>query len=179
MLNGAGIYANAVLSAVANIMHGGEHQQELQRVSGFLWQMIPYVFSFAVPLMVIFLAEVLSRQESELEKEMAREEKKAARAAGESGGRSGGQEPVKTGRLTKTERSDKVVEAVVEGKRSRSEIAEYTGFPKSSVNDLLNELYRSGRLIKNEGGQPELPDSDQYRPENGLEMINNYQEVGV
>ncbi len=178
-----GIYTNAVISILANIMHGVEHQQELERVKGFLWQIIPYVFSFAVPLMVVFLAEVLSRQESELEAEVRKQQKKEAKTGQNSGRTTGrelteterasGRELAKTGRLTKTERMEKVAEAVAEGKRSRNEIAEYTGVPKSSVGDVLNELYQTGRLVKNESGQPELPSSEQFRSDSLDSLVSN------
>ena len=59
----AGIYSNAILSAIANVMYGVEHQVELVRVNGVLWLLIPYVFALALPLMVVFFAEVLSREE--------------------------------------------------------------------------------------------------------------------
>ena len=178
-----GIYTNAVISVLANIMHGVEHQQELERVNGLLWQAIPYIFSFAVPLMVIFLAEVLSRQESELEAEQRKQEKKEAKASGRAGGRelteterTGVRESTRTERLSKPERLTKVAEAVAEGKRSRSEIAEYTGFAKSSVGDLLNELYQTARLVKNESGQPELPDFDRFRSDNLTNKLNSINE---
>ena len=171
-----GIYVNAALSAIANVMYGVEHQVELERVHGFLWVMIPYIFALALPVMVVFFAEVLSSQEQALEKEleaaMRKEQKKQARlTAGQNRGQNRGQEAgqetgqetgqgaghdlVKKGQIKRTERLDLVVEAVVKGRRSRAEIVEYTGIPKGSVSNLLNELYSHNRLKKNEFDQPE------------------------
>lgn len=67
-----GIYANATLSSIANVMHGVEHQVELNRVNGLLWLAIPYIFSLALPMTVVFLAEVLSREEEAEAKNFAR-----------------------------------------------------------------------------------------------------------
>ncbi|WGK69463.1 hypothetical protein P0082_00985 [Candidatus Haliotispira prima] len=162
----AGIYLNAAITIPANIMHGMEHQLELARVNGWMWLAIPFVFSVAVPAMVIFLAEVLSRQESELVREEQKAERRAAKAEA-----AAGRKPAESGRNSRPERLDKVAGAVASGHNSRAKISAETLIPRSSVGELLTELFDSGRLVQGESGRPELPESGQSGRPAGQELV--------
>ena len=86
-----------------------------------------------------------------------------------------GRESGGTGRISRAERIRLLVEAVGEGKRSRADIVEYTGIPKGTINGLLAELYEIGQLVKNQSGQPELPNQTGYNRTNGPDNIQSGQ----
>ena len=190
------VITNTVISIYANVYRAIEFQRELVRISGAAWNSMPLVLGFALPLLTWALAEVLVSDETQRSNEFEREQKKAAKQAGRESGRTGpeagqasgqagpetgpeagqasgqtgpeaGQISGRTRQISRAERIELVIEAVAQGKRSRADIVEYTGIPRGSVNRLMTELYGLGQLIKNQSGQPELPNQTGYNQPNG------------
>ena len=164
----AGIYTNAVLSAIANVMYGVEHQVELSRVTGLMWQMIPYIFALALPIMVVFLAEVLSREEENETKAFEREQRQIARQTARIMPEvlpEDRQRPPEARQMSRAEKLERVYQAVAKGMARNRQIVVHTGFGRSSVTEYLTELANAGRIIRR-GGHYLLAESGQASGDN-------------
>ena len=156
----AGIYVNAVLSAIANVMYGVEHQVELVRVGGWMWQLIPYVFALALPIMVVFLAEVLARGEEAEAKAYEREQRKVAREGGQGGTESGtalARPAVDAARLT--------MEQIAQGVTAHRQICSNTGLGRGTVRQTIAQLVAQGALVKDAKGRASMPKNGTAVPE--------------
>lgn len=172
----AGIYANAVLSAIANVMYGVEHQVELSRVNGLLWLLIPYVFALALPMMVVFFAEVLSREEENESRAFERERRQinrqnAQRSAGQVAESppdilpENGQVPPESRQISRAEKIEIVLKAVANGAERNRQIVAATRFGRSSVTEYLAKLAEDGRIIR-EGSRYFLAENGQTPGQN-------------
>ena len=151
----AGIYTNAVLSAMANVMYGVEHQVPLERVSGLLWLLIPYVFALALPIMVVFLAEVLSREEENESRAFDKQQKKLAKSVTELS------HPVSQSVTQSVPAAAQLVLAqVAQGVTSHRKIAGLTGLQRGQVGRAIQVLVAQGQLEKDSKGQARLPQRD-------------------
>ena len=167
----AGIYVNAVLSAIANVMYGVEHQVELVRVGGWMWQLIPYVFALALPIMVVFLAEVLARGEEAEAKAYEREQRKVARESGQAG-TEGGTALVRldteSGMVLAPPAADAeqlIMEQMAQGVTTHRQICSNTGLGRGTVRQAIAQLVAQGALIKDSKGRASVPKNGTAVPE--------------
>lgn len=164
----AGIYANAMLSAWANVMHGIEHQQQLARVDGLMWYVMPFIFSLALPMMVVFLAEVLSREEDHQARAFERREAKAARLSqtfSQAHGQTNGQTSPEPRQISRQDKVEQVRQILKGGPARNRQIVTKTGFGRASVSEYLAELLETGQIFR-QGHYYHLAKSGQESGEN-------------
>lgn len=156
------VITNTAISIYANVYRAIEYQVALTRITGAAWNSMPIVLGLALPLLTLALAEILVMDEEQrsqiFEKELRKQAKtQLGQVAGQKQDKDG-QDADRDGQLNHEKRINQILDAVSNGCVSQMEIVVYTGIPKGSVANYLNQLYKSGDLIKNEKRQPELPE---------------------
>lgn len=171
----AGIYVNAVLSAIANVMYGVEHQVELVRVGGWMWQLIPYVFALALPIMVVFLAEVLARGEEAEAKAYEREQRQQAKQTARNlpddlsqNGTGLVRLGIESGMALARPAADAVrlvMEQMAQDVTAHRQICSNTGLGRGTVRQAIAQLVAQGALIKDAKGRASMPKNGTAVPE--------------
>lgn len=161
---GVGLFSG--ISAYANLLHGLAFQGRLP-LSGWAWlaSLRPFILSGVLPLLVLYLSEIVSSDVQHAVQQAERERKRAERLAARRPSTS--EQPdafpydieqaraqaLERRRLSKDQALERLLDFLADHPdASLSEAGRHIGRSKTTVSNYLNELEESGRIRRNGQG---------------------------